>query len=55
MLYDYIDVNNVKFEQNNAYDLIQPNPFISVTDKNKLINDIFEDSANEILHVREQI
>ena len=55
MLYDYIEVNDVKFEQNSAFDLIQPHPFMSLSDKNKTLNDIFEDSANEILHVREQI
>jgi len=55
ILYDYVDVSEVTFEHSNVYDLIQQHPFVSLTDKEKAINDIFEGSNHESLHVREQV
>jgi hypothetical protein len=55
LLYDFIDTQDIKFDNHPVYDLIQPNPFVSVTDKEKTINDYFEGSDHEVLHIREQI
>jgi len=55
VLYDYVDVQDVQFEHTNVYDLIQPHPFVSLSDKEKTINDYFEGSSHENLNVREQV
>jgi len=55
VLYDYLDVQDLKFESSANYDLIQPNPFTCLSDKGKTINDYFEGSDHEVLTIREQV
>lgn len=46
---------DLKFEETEVYDLIQPMPFLCLEDREKTIGDYFGDSQQETLVVREKI
>jgi len=53
-LYDYVDTHDVEFDKTTVrYDLMQPRPFVVLEDKEKTINDYFEGSNHEVIHIRE--
>jgi len=35
VIYDYVDVQEIKFDTSPIYDLIQPTPFLCLSDKEK--------------------
>jgi len=54
VLYDYVDTKDVEFDKTTIrYDLMQPRPFVVLEDKEKTINEYFEGSNHEVIHIRE--
>jgi len=55
ILYDFIDTQEIQFEHTGQYDIIQPLPFLCLEQKNKTLGDYFENSTNELVHIREKM
>lgn len=55
ILFDFIQTNeDIKFEYSDKFDIIRNLPFLELSEnKNKFIGDVFDNSEQEVLYVKE--